>query len=75
MTLCTYRYQNYHIVNLEVNEAFLTGKSVPVLKSPKATFDDDAGPGDRLNVVFSSTTIPKGRGRGVVFAAGMYTEI
>lgn len=62
-------------VNLEADEALLTGESVPVSKSPSLTFDDETGPGDRLNVVFSSTTITKGRGRGVVFATGMHTEI
>lgn len=62
-------------VNLEADEALLTGESVPILKIPKLTFDADTGPGDRLNVVYSSSTITKGRGRGVVFATGMFTEI
>ena len=62
-------------VNLEADESLLTGESVPVLKIPKLTFDADTGPGDRLNVVYSSSTITKGRGRGVVFATGMFTEI
>lgn len=62
-------------VNLEADEALLTGESAPISKSPKLTFDEDTGPGDRLNVVYSSTTITKGRGRGVVFATGMFTEI
>ncbi|TDZ33617.1 Calcium-transporting ATPase 3 [Colletotrichum spinosum] len=62
-------------VNLETDEAMLTGESVPVSKMPNATFDDETGPGDRLNVVYSSTVVTKGRGRGVVFATGMYTEI
>lgn len=62
-------------VNLEADEALLTGESVPILKTPKLTFDDDTGPGDRLNVVYSSSTITKGRGRGIVFATGMFTEI
>ncbi|KAL6866795.1 cation transporting ATPase [Trichoderma novae-zelandiae] len=64
-----------HAVNLEADEALLTGESVPVPKNPKTVFDSDTGPGDRLNVVYSSTTITKGRGRGVVFATGMHTEI
>ncbi|KAJ4267019.1 hypothetical protein NW762_003117 [Fusarium torreyae] len=62
-------------VNLEADEALLTGESVPILKIPKLAFDSDTGPGDRLNVVYSSSTITKGRGRGVVFATGMFTEI
>lgn len=62
-------------VNLEADEALLTGESAPVSKSPGMVFDEDTGPGDRLNVVFSSTNITKGRARGVVFATGMFTEI
>lgn len=62
-------------VHLEADEALLTGESAPVMKMPRMTFDVDTGPGDRLNVVYSSTTITKGRGRGVVFATGMFTEI
>lgn len=38
-------------------------------------FDDDTGPGDRLNVAYSSSTVTKGRARGIVYATGMYTEI
>lgn len=71
-----------HAVNLEADEAALTGESVPARKDSGAVFGKDAdgvvqdvGPGDRLNVVFSSTTLTKGRGRAVVFATGMNTEM
>ncbi|OCL11911.1 sodium P-type ATPase-like protein [Glonium stellatum] len=62
-------------VNFETDEALLTGESLPVRKDAEAAFDDDTGPGDRLNVAFSSSTVTKGRARGIVFATGMYTEI
>lgn len=62
-------------VNFETNEALLTGESLPVRKETDATFPDDTGPGDRLNVAYSSSTVTKGRARGVVFATGMFTEI
>ncbi|KAK1218586.1 P-type ATPase [Marasmius sp. AFHP31] len=62
-------------VNFETDEALLTGESLPVLKDAEAVFNDDTGPGDRLNVAFSSSTVTKGRARGVVYATGMYTEI
>ncbi|KAL8913039.1 MAG: hypothetical protein Q9171_002107 [Xanthocarpia ochracea] len=62
-------------VNFETDEALLTGESLPVQKDAEATFDIETGPGDRLNVAFSSSTITKGRARGIVFATGMKTEI
>lgn len=62
-------------VNFETDEALLTGESLPVSKDAKAVFEEDTGPGDRLNVAFSSSTVTKGRAQGVVFATGMSTEI
>lgn len=62
-------------VNLEVDEALLTGESLPARKYPDEIFDEDTGPGDRLNVVFSSSIITKGRGRAIVFATGLVSEI
>lgn len=61
--------------NYETNEALLTGESLPVRKNPTDEFEEDTGPGDRLNVCYSSTTVTKGRSKGVVFATGSYTEI
>lgn len=64
------------VVNLEADEALLTGESVPVRKDPDAVFDDPAmNPGDRINVAFSSSTVTKGRGRAVVVATGLRTEV
>lgn len=62
-------------VNFETDEALLTGESLPVRKDAEAVFGDDTGPGDRLNIAYSSSTVTKGRARGIVFATGMYTEI
>lgn len=55
-------------VNLEADEALLTGESLPVAKTSHSTFDKDVGAGDRLNIAFSSSTITKGRANGVVIA-------
>src|SRR5688572_22559455 len=63
------------VVNFETNEALLTGESLPVRKEINTTFPDDTGPGDRLNVAYSSSTVTKGRAKGIVFATGYYTEI
>ncbi|RDI82510.1 hypothetical protein Vi05172_g7310 [Venturia inaequalis] len=62
-------------VNFETDEALLTGESLPVRKEIDAVFAEDTGPGDRLNVAYSSSTVTKGRAKGIVFATGMYTEI
>lgn len=62
-------------VNFETDEALLTGESMPVRKEVDSVYPEDTGPGDRLNVAYSSSTVTKGRARGIVFATGMYTEI
>lgn len=38
-------------------------------------FDNETGPGDRLNVAYSSSTVTKGRATGIAFATGLSTEI
>lgn len=53
----------------------MTGESLPVRKVEEATFPEGTGPGDRLNVAYSSSNVTKGRAKGIVFATGQYTEI
>ncbi len=59
---------------LTVAEASLTGESEAVLKDI-APIDGAVGLGDRLNMVFSGTAVARGRGRAVVTATGMATEM
>jgi len=62
-------------VNLKVDEASLTGESVPAEKEADALVDP-AGPlGDRRNMGYLSTIATYGRGRGVAVATGMSTEL
>ncbi|KAH6645278.1 sodium transport ATPase 5 [Truncatella angustata] len=65
----------FEVMNFETDEALLTGESLPVQKVADETYDSEIGPGDRLNVAFSSSTVTKGRAKGIVFATGMFTEI
>ncbi|NBD35031.1 MAG: calcium-translocating P-type ATPase, PMCA-type [Chloroflexi bacterium] len=61
--------------NLKIEEASLTGESVPVNKRAELTLESDAGLGDRRNMAFMSTTVTYGRAKGVVAATGMQTEM
>lgn len=60
--------------NLQVEEAALTGESVPSEKSVEPV-DADSGVGDRSSMAFSGTLVTSGTGRGVVVATGVDTQI
>ncbi len=60
---------------LQVDEASLTGESVPVKKMAGAVLDSDAPLGDRRNMVYSSTVVTYGKGKAVVTDTGMSTEL
>ncbi|HID63036.1 MAG TPA: ATPase, partial [Anaerolineae bacterium] len=62
-------------VNLKIDEASLTGESVPVQKKANAVLSRNIPLGDRRNMAHMSTLVTYGRGRGVVVATGMDTEI
>ncbi len=62
------------VVSLQVEEAALTGESLPVEKQTAALPEGDLPVGDRRNMVYSGTTITYGHGRAVAVATGMQTE-
>jgi len=62
-------------INLRVEEAALTGESVPVQKNASLVLDRTASLGDRKNTAFMGTTVSYGRGRGVVVDTGMDTQL
>ena len=61
-------------INLQIEEASLTGESVPVEKRISPPVDRESALGDRLNMAYAGTAATYGRGRGVVVATGMETE-
>ena len=62
-------------INLEIDEAALTGESHPVEKNTNVVHDPNAGIGDRHCMAFMNTTVTRGRAEIVVTATGMSTEI
>ena len=61
--------------NLRIEEAALTGESVPVQKDANIRLQADIPLGDRKNTTFMGTLVSYGRGRGVVVGTGMRTQI
>jgi Ca2+-transporting ATPase len=61
-------------INLKVDEASLTGESVPVQKRADTVFDRELPLGDRRNTAYMGTVVTYGRGRAVVVSTGMNTQ-
>ncbi|KAE8164753.1 hypothetical protein BDV40DRAFT_298074 [Aspergillus tamarii] len=63
-------------MNVSVDEALLTGESLPVTKTPHITLNSQDVPlGDRTNMAYSGCSTTQGRATGVVTATGMKTEV
>jgi len=61
-------------INLEVDEAMLTGESLPVRKSTQP-LQGELPAAERINLVYGGTIVTNGRGRAVVYATGAQTEM
>ena len=64
----------FEAVNLQAEEAALTGESLPVEKEVRA-LPEETALGDRRNMAFAGTAVTYGRGGGVVVATGPATEM
>ena len=62
-------------INLKSQESSLTGESMPVEKTSETIQEKEVGIGDRINMLFSSSLITYGRGKGIVVETGMTTEV
>lgn len=64
-----------HTIELKVEEAMLTGESLPVEKSPAPIKEDNLTPGDQKNMAFMGTIVVNGRAKGVVVETGETTVL
>ncbi|XBG82234.1 cation-translocating P-type ATPase [Enterococcus cecorum] len=63
------------VSSLKIEEAALTGESVPVEKELIVLEDAEVGIGDRVNMAYSNSNVTYGRGKGIVVNTGMDTEV
>lgn len=61
--------------NLRIDEASLTGESLPVYKTSDTLFLENLNLADQNNIAFKGTSIVSGNGKGIVVATGLNTEI
>ncbi|KAJ1851265.1 hypothetical protein LPJ73_003092, partial [Coemansia sp. RSA 2703] len=65
----------FEVFNFDTDEALLTGEALPISKCVAAFSDPELPLGDRTNLSFASTTVTKGRSKGIVYATGMSSEV
>jgi len=63
------------VTRLQIDEAALTGESVPTEKEVTVISQEDVSLGDQVNMAFMGTVVSTGHGVGVVTATGMQTQM
>jgi Ca2+-transporting ATPase len=63
------------VSSLEIEEAALTGESLPVRKAAEKTYPEEITLGDRKNMVYAGTVVTRGRGKAIICGTGMGTEV
>ena len=63
------------LFHVEIDEALLTGESVPVIKKLDVIKNPEEPMADRVNLVYASTTVTRGRGKVIVTRTGLSTEM
>lgn len=64
-----------HTIELKIEEAMLTGESLPAEKSTTPIKEDNLTPGDQRNMAFMGTVVVNGRAKGVVVETGGTTVL
>jgi len=65
----------FDAINLKIQESAMTGESLPVEKQTETLYEENIPLGDRTNMAFTSGLVTYGRGRGIVVATAMETEV
>ncbi|MBD3196600.1 MAG: HAD-IC family P-type ATPase [Candidatus Lokiarchaeota archaeon] len=60
---------------LQIDESVLTGEAIPILKDANVVLDEKTELSERKNIAYAGSTITRGKGKGVVIATGMDTEL
>jgi len=65
----------FKTIELKVEEAMLTGESIPAEKNISTIKEDNLTPGDRKNMAFMGTIVVNGRAKGIVVETGQRTVL
>lgn len=62
-------------INLKIDEAMLTGESIPIEKNADLILNPDTLLADRINMIYCGSFATSGRGKAIVTSTGMNTQV